>query len=72
MQKGLQWFHVQFSRHLDFTEVNATKATVIMMRTAHLITTYSVENGKSPMYDLMMPAAFDVGTRSDTQLRLPS
>lgn len=48
------------------------KAIVIMMRTAHLIITTSVDIGNSPMYDLMRPATFDVGTMIEIQLRLPS
>ena len=65
-------FHVQVSRHLDFIEVKTMKATDIKMRTAHLIITVSVDSDSKPMYDLMSPATFDVGTIIDTQLRLPS
>ena len=53
-------------------EVKATNAAVIVMRTIHRTIMISVDIGRSPMYDLIRPAAFDVGMVIDIQFRLPN
>lgn len=53
-------------------KVNMMKANVVIMRTTHRTITTSIDSGSSPMLDLIKPATFDVGIRTEIQLKFPS